>query len=145
MTDFEKHRDLLNYTMALNHFYLSSPQLWERDLSWDGFRWIKADDKDNNTAVFTRMSGSGEFLVCAFNFSAVSHNGYRIGVPEPGVYKEAFSSYPTGRPAAQSEEIPCDGFDNSILLDLPPLSAVILGYEPVKKKKRTARLNAVSK
>ena len=139
MTDFEKHRDLLNYTKALNRFYLASPQLWERDLSWDGFRWIKADDRDSNTAVFTRMSGDGKFLVCAFNFSAVSHNNYRFGVPEPGIYKEVFSSYPVNRPAAQSEGIPCDGFENSIALDLPPLSAVIFGYEPVKKAKRTTR------
>ena len=139
MLDFEKHRDLLNYTKALNHFYLSSPQLWERDLSWDGFKWIKADDKDSNTAVFTRTSGKGEFLVCAFNFSAVSHENYRFGVPEPGVYKEVFSSYPEDRPEIESENIPCDGFENSISVDLYPLSAVIFGYEPAKKPRPKTR------
>ena len=137
MTDIEKHRDLQNYTAALNRFYLSSPELWERDLSWDGFRWIKPDDKDNNTAVFMRMSAKGDFLVCAFNFSAVSHQNYRFGVPKSGVYKEVFASSPYGTPDAQSENAPCDGFDHSIAIDLPPLSAVILGYEPPKKRKKT--------
>ena len=139
MTDFEKHRDLQNYTEALNHFYLASPQLWERDLSWDGFRWIKADDKDNNTAVFIRMAANKDFLVCAFNFSAVAHNGYRFGVPEPGAYVEAFASYPSNRPAAQSEDIPCDGFDQSVCVDLTPLSAAVFRFEPGKKRKSRKR------
>jgi 1,4-alpha-glucan branching enzyme len=125
MTDFEKHRDMQNYTAALNHFYLSSPELWERDLSWDGFRWIKADDRDHNTAVFMRISGGGEFLVCAFNFSASYLPDYRFGVPDDGKYEEVFASYPSNRPAAQSESIPCDGFDQSIAASLAPLSAVI--------------------
>ncbi len=139
MTDIEKHRDLQNYTAALNRFYLSSPELWERDLSWDGFRWIKPDDKDNNTAVFMRISAKGDFLVCAFNFSAVSHQNYRFGVPKSGVYKEVFASSPYGTPDAQSENIPCDGFDHSIAIDLPPLSAVILGHEPSKRRKNAGR------
>ena len=129
MLDFEKHRDLLNYTTALNHFYLASPQLWERDLSWDGFKWIKADDADHNTAVFMRMAANKEFLVCAFNFSAVSQNNYRFGVPETGRYIEAFASYPSERPALESENIPCDGFEQSVSVYLAPLSAVIFRFE----------------
>ena len=129
MTNFEKHRDLQNYTTALNHFYLNSPALWERDLSWDGFKWIKADDADRNTAVFMRISGDGDFLVCAFNFSAAPNDSYRIGVPEKGAYIEAFASYPSGSAAIKSENIPSDNFEQSITLNLAPLSAVILKFD----------------
>ncbi len=129
MTDFEKHRDLLNYTIALNHFYLFSPELWERDLSWDGFRWIRADDADHNTVIFTRTSGDGKYLVCAFNFSASYLPYYRFGVPEAGKYREVFCTYPSGRPDAVSEKLACDGFDDSIAVDLAPLSAVVFRCE----------------
>ena len=129
MTGFDKHRDLQNYTAALNHFYSASPELWERDLSWDGFKWIKADDADRNAAVFMRIAADKSFLVCAFNFSASPLDNYRFGVPETGKYVEAFASYPSDRPAAISENVPCDGFDQSVFVDLAPLSAVIFRYE----------------
>ena len=129
MTGYEKHADLLRFTSALNHFYLDTPALWERDLSWDGFRWIRADDKDKNLSIFCRVAGNGEFVICAFNFSAVPQNGLRFGVPAPGRYAEVFSSAPDGHPACVSRPIPADGLQQSVCVDLPPLSARILKRE----------------
>ena len=42
--EYENHRNYLNYSKNLNHFYLDHPQFWERDFSWEGFSWISNDD-----------------------------------------------------------------------------------------------------
>ena len=135
MTDYDKHAELWMFTAALNHFYLQHRQLWERDLSWDGFRWIKADDEDSNAAMFLRYGADKTFLLCAFNFSASPLDNYKIGVPVPGAYTEIFSTVPGSAPPVFSKKSGCDGFSSSITLDLPPLSAKIYKYEKIKRKK----------
>ena len=135
MTDFEKHSQLWMFTAALNHFYLEHRQLWERDLSWDGFKWIKVDDADLNTAVFLRYGADRSFLLCAFNFSAAPVNGYTVGVPLSGAYTEVFATYPSSTGALISEPNGSDGYNSSIKLDLPPLSASIYKYEKIKRIK----------
>ncbi len=135
MTGYEKHSALWMFTAALNHFYLEHKQLWERDLSWDGFKWLKVDDADHNTAVFLRYAADGSFVMCAFNFSAAELNGYTVGVPKAGAYTEIFATHPGAQNVVYSEKEPCDGFGLSVKLDLPPLSAAIYKYEPIKRKK----------
>lgn len=132
MTGYDNHANLLRFTSALNHFYLDSKELWERDLSWEGFRWVKVDDADKNTAVFLRYAADGSFLLCAFNFSASEINGYTVGVPEAGLYSEIFSTYPSRALPVPAKKIRSDGFDRSISISLPPLSASIYKCETIK-------------
>ena len=132
MTSYDRHADLLRFTSALNHFYLSSPQLWERDMSWDGFKWIKADDADKNAAVFLRYAADGSFVLCAFNFSATEIKDYTVGVPEAGLYREVFSTSPVRSLPVSAKKIKSDGFERSIKITLPPLSASIYKSEILK-------------
>ena len=132
MTSYEKHADTLRFTSALNHFYLDTPELWERDLSWEGFRWVKADDSDNNCSVFLRLGADGSFVLCVFNFAAKEHKNYRIGVPAAGLYTEVFSTKAEASLPVPAKKIACDGFDRSITVDLPPLSASIFKCETLK-------------
>lgn len=132
MTGYESHADLLRFTSALNHFYLDTPQLWERDLSWDGFRWIKADDADKNTAVFLRYGADKDFVLCAFNFSASEIKDYVVGVPEAGLYSQIFSTTPEKSLPVPAKKVKSDGFDRSIKISLPPLSASVYKCETLK-------------
>ena len=71
------------------------------------------------------------------NLTPVPRPGYRIGAPSPGGYRCRFSSdaaiyggsdYPT-RDAVTAEPRPCHGHAQSIVLDLPPLAAVVYAPE----------------
>ena len=46
-----------------------------------GFEWIDANDAGNNVFSFLRRGDDGSVLACVANFSAVPHEGYRIGLP----------------------------------------------------------------
>ena len=129
MTGYERHADTLRFTSSLNHFYLDTPALWEQDLSWEGFKWVKADDADKNTAVFLRYGLDGDFVLCAFNFSAVPVDSYRIGVPDTGLYREVFSTSAARSLPVPAKRVRSDGFDQSITVSLPPLSAAVYKCE----------------
>lgn len=132
MLDFEAHKKLQDCKAALNEFYLSRSALWKDDCGWDGFQWIAADDSQNNVISFIRKDKDKQ-LICVFNFSGIAHENYRIGVPKAEQYREVFNTdeerfFGSGRcnGIVKAENIPMHGFDNSILLLLPPLSAVFL-------------------
>jgi 1,4-alpha-glucan branching enzyme len=67
----------------------------------------------------------------------VPRKEYRIGVPRPGLYREAVNSdadYYGGSNVGngggiESEARPWMGREHSILLNLPPLGGLILVYE----------------
>ena len=40
LLDYPMHRSLWEYSKALNLFYRETPALWEKDHSWEGFKWI---------------------------------------------------------------------------------------------------------
>ena len=90
--DGERHRQLQAFFQAANAFYLAHGELWEQDFSWDGFRWICADDANGNTAIFLRFDRRGRALLACINFSPVFRQGYRIGVPWAGRYEEVFNT-----------------------------------------------------
>ncbi len=130
MLDFDAHKKLHDYKAALDEFYLSRPALWKDDCGWGGFQWIAADDSQNNVISFIRKDGKKQ-LVCVFNFSGIAHVGYRIGVPKAEQYREVLTTddvrfFGAGRynGLVKPDPIPMHGFDISVPLLLPPLSAV---------------------
>lgn len=134
------HMGVQQWVRDLNHFYKTQPALWERDLDWQGFQWIEANDADNSTFSYLRFAeDKSDFLVIAFNFTPVPRGGYRIGVPEGGFYKELLNSdsghYGGGdvgngggvhaKPEAWRE------WSHSLDLTIPPLGIVVLKRERV--------------
>ena len=80
------------------------------------------------------------------NFSPVDRTGYRIGVPVPGAYTcifntddEAFGGEGRGdKEPVKSTYIPCHEREQSIVITLPPMSAVIYKCTrkfPARRKK----------
>ena len=79
-------RDLLR---DLNTAYLDAPALWQVDFSYEGFRWLEPNDAINNVLAFMRLAqGSADPLVCVANLSPVPREGYRLGVPSGGAWRE---------------------------------------------------------
>ena len=131
--DGDRHRALHAFFKAANAFYLAHGELWEQDFSWDGFEWICADDYQGNCAAFLRKDKKGGFLLTVCNFSPVHRYGYMVGVPVHGQYTCVFNSddacYGGGglgdHDPLESRCAPCHGREQSIAIDLPPMSAVI--------------------
>ncbi len=81
MLDYPKHKDLLNYSAAINHFYLQNDPFWLDDFSWNGFRWLIADEADRNLIAYQRFGTKGKSIVCVFNFSGSDIIDYPISLP----------------------------------------------------------------
>ena len=69
MLDYPKHRSFREYTAALNRFYLSRPELYERDFSPEGFEWVLADESEKNLVAYRRFDRRGNSLICIVSFS----------------------------------------------------------------------------
>ena len=134
LLDYPKHRALQNYFRDINLLYKKTRPLWEVDYSWEGFSWISSDDKDNSVIAFRRMDESGKEIIAVCNFTNVERLDYRIGVPKKGNYKVFFNSDDVAyggegrgnKDKIKAETINMPGFEQSISLDLPPLSTIYL-------------------
>ena len=134
LLDYPKHRALQTYFRDINLLYKKTRPLWEVDYSWEGFSWISSDDKDNSVIAFRRIDESGKEIIAVCNFTNVERLDYRIGVPKKGNYKVFFNSDDVAyggegrgnKDKIKAETINMHGFEQSISLDLPPLSTIYL-------------------
>ena len=116
----------------LNHFYLAHPQLYEIDGSWEGFKWINADDKDRSLLSYRRIAVDGSELIVLVNFTPVKYSDYFIEIPESGVYEELFNSddekYGGTGLLNKGKLVSVKNGDKDILsVTVPPSGAVIIG------------------
>lgn len=134
LLDYPKHRSLQNYFKKINEFYKANPAFWQIDYSWEGFSWISSDDKDNSVIAFRRIDEKGKEIIVVCNFTNVERCDYRIGIPKKGAYKIAFNSDDVdfggegkgNKGKLKTESINMHGFEQSISLDLPPMSAIYI-------------------
>jgi len=68
LLDYPSHRDFAAFIESLNHFYLSTPALWQRDHELEGFMWRACNQESDSCYVFERRSESESYLFL-FNFS----------------------------------------------------------------------------
>ncbi len=135
LLEYEKHAQMQAYARDLNHLYREQPALWQVDFDSAGFRWIEANDADYSVYSYIRYAEDrNDFLVIALNCTPAPRENYRIGVPEPGYYRELLNSdascYGGGdvgnAGGAHSDNFGSQGLPHSISLRLPPLAILIL-------------------
>ena len=137
LLDYPMHHKLQAYVRDLNHLYTTEAALHEVDFSWEGFQWIDLHDVDQSALSFLRRAkaadtAAAEAVVVAANFTPVPREGYRVGVPAPGFYRELLNSDAEAyggsnmgnKGGLPADEIPWQGQPNSILITLPPLAVV---------------------
>jgi 1,4-alpha-glucan branching enzyme len=137
LLDIDWHAGVKAAMRDLNHLYRDIPALHELDFDVAGFQWVDCHDADQSILTFLRRDKHGRAVICAFNFTPVPRDGYRIGCPEPGFWREIFNSdssfYGGGNSGngagLMSEEKPWMGFEQSLVLTLPPLAGVILAQD----------------
>ena len=133
------HGGLQRCVADLNHTYRVEPALSEVDFEGAGFSWIDCNDADSSVISFIRRARDPQdFVAVVLNWTPVVRFSYRIGVPEPGYYRELINTdagvYGGGNMGneggAASEPIPAHGHAQSIVLTLPPLGGLLL--KPVR-------------
>ena len=92
LLDFDSHSDMQLFTRELNRFYRRTPELFELDESWEGFLWLSVNDAIHSIVAFLRMDAHGGELLCAFNFTPVKHERYRIYLPGASTLTQVMSS-----------------------------------------------------
>jgi 1,4-alpha-glucan branching enzyme len=130
----EPHAGIQRIVRDLNALYTSTPVLFERDATPDGFEWLAHDGDASVIAFVRRGKKPRDFAIAVCNFTPVVRQDFRIGVPAAAHYREALNSDARiyggtgvgngGGVAVQS--IPSHGHAHSVSLTLPPLGAILL-------------------
>ncbi|MEV0624379.1 1,4-alpha-glucan branching protein GlgB [Nonomuraea wenchangensis] len=135
--EFDGHQGVQRLVRELNRVYRETPALWEQDTVPEGFRWLDADDASGNTFSFVRFAKDGSAVACVVNFSGAPHDGYRLGLPYAGRWREvvntdAYDYWGSGvgnMGGIEAVEEPCHGLSYSTTLRVPPLGAVWFTHE----------------
>ena len=144
---YEKHAGLHTFVRDLNNLYLSRPELWERDDSWDGFRWIDADNKNESVLSMRRIARDGSEIIIVVNFTPIDRPRFNLGVPESGEYKvllcSADKKYGGDRnfTGKKVKSFICNGYrqnglENAVEFDLAPMSGYVFVRETRGKGNR---------
>jgi len=135
--DYPLHRGLQLLVRDLNRLYCGTAALHGREFEWQGFEWIDCNDSQQSVLAFLRRSGD-ECLVVVANLTPVPREGYRIGLPAPGPWKEVLNSdsaYYGGSNVGNADhdlhaqDQPWMGRPWSVALTLPPLAVIVLKPE----------------
>ena len=153
LLDYDKHKQLQQYVKTLNQFYKDHPAFWQVDYSWEGFQWIVPDDYQQSVVAFLRKDAAGKQIMIACNFTPVLRESYIMGAPVAGSYKELLNSDDAAfggsglhhNKNVRSKKVPMHGFDQSITITLPPLSAVYFEVPAPRAAKPKAAKDAADK
>jgi 1,4-alpha-glucan branching enzyme len=141
----------------LNRCYRETPALYARDFTADGFEWLEMHDRERGTIAFLRwghrgttVHAAGEDLgplaarddpqgvsspvavIC--NLTPVPRHGYRIGVPQAGLWRELLNSDAAAYGGSgvgnfggvSTVPVHAHGQAQSLILSLPPLAVLFL-------------------
>jgi 1,4-alpha-glucan branching enzyme len=133
-----RHEGMQRWVRDLNGIYQAEPSLWEVDFDAKGFKWIDANDSDNSVISFIRFADDEtDHTVGIVNFTPIAREGYRVGVPSAGAYREVLNSDAEvyggsnvgnfGRIACA--DAPSHGFPYALELTIPPLGFLLLKPE----------------
>jgi len=139
LLDDPRHKGIQSLVRDLNLTYCATPAMHKLDCSPDGFEWIEANDSDNSVIAFIRRGEDPEAtVVVVSNFTPVPRHGFRIGVSQPGWYREAINTDFGGYAGSgvgngegvMAESVPAHGRPFSLNLTLPPLATLWLERQP---------------
>jgi 1,4-alpha-glucan branching enzyme len=134
LLDLPDHHGVWQLIRDLNDVYKQHPALWTQDMDGAGFQWIDANDAEGNVLSFLRWGADGSCVAVVCNFAGVPHEGYRLGLPRGGEWREIvntdadiYSGSGVGNMGAvHAVDEPWHGQQASATLRLPPLGVLWL-------------------
>lgn len=159
---YETHKQLQDYVKTLNHLYKSTPALYQVDTNWQGFQWRDANNEERSVYAFVREDEQGNQAYFVLNMTPNPVENYVLSVHQEGYHKLLLnsddgkyggSSYPVVlrewghkfKFYKEKNELQLlaekkEGASHAeIVLNLPPLSCLILNFK--QKNKKTVQKN----
>jgi 1,4-alpha-glucan branching enzyme len=142
LLDDERYLGIQLLVRDLNRAYATEPSLHTSDTDPRGFQWVVGDDAANSVHAYLRIGDAlagDEPILVVLNLTPVVRHHYRLGVP--AATDAGFSLWRTiintdaavygGSNVGNPEVVTAGahgshGFEQSLELTLPPLSATIL-------------------
>jgi 1,4-alpha-glucan branching enzyme len=138
LLDDPLHAGIRNWYGDLNRLYAAEKALHREEWDPGRFRWIDCNDEEQSVLTLLRSGGEDESAVLvALNFTPVIRRDHRVGVPSSGAWQEVLNSdaeiYGGGGEGnlglVQAENNPYNDMEHSVLLTLPPMSALFLKHQ----------------
>ena len=151
---YDIHSQMRDYVKALNHLYRTQPALYKMDYEPEGFEWINCTYNDENIVIFERKTDKPEeTLLFVCNFVPVEHEKFRLGVPFAGKYKEILNSDAkqfggsgmVNPRVKMSKKEEWDARENSIVINLAPMSVAVFSCTPYEEEPVTAKKKPAEK
>jgi 1,4-alpha-glucan branching enzyme len=147
LLDLPDHHGVWQLIRDLNHAYRETPALWTLDAEGAGFQWIDANDAEGNVFSFLRWGSDGSAVAVVANFSGGPHEGYRVGLPFAGEWREIvntdaeiYAGSGVGNlGSVQATDEPWHGQPASAVLRVPPLGVLWLASPPANRSEQRVR------
>ena len=138
LTAYSPHSGVQELIRALNALHRTRAPMHQLDCDERGFEWVHCDDRDNSVLAFFRHADDGSPpMLCAFNFTPVPRDNYRLGVSSGTRWTKLLdtdaedfggSGY-AWQDNAHADAIPMHGRARSLAVTLPPLGGVVFGLD----------------
>ncbi|MFN8341423.1 MAG: 1,4-alpha-glucan branching protein GlgB [Cyclobacteriaceae bacterium] len=119
----------------LNALYKQERALYWFGFDHKGFEWVDYSDRENSIIIYARKTEDvADTLLVVCNFTPEVRYGYRLGVPQRGMYQEIFNSdHPqyggTGvlnQGSLATLPVKYHNQDYSIAITIPPMAITVL-------------------
>ena len=141
LLDHNFHKGIQNWVKNLNQFFKKEPALSEKQFDHNSFEWIDGTDHEQSIISFLRKANDEkDMLLIVCNFTPITREGYKIGVPFTGNWKEVLNSNDkkyggegkTKRSKIKAKKETQHNRPFCVELTLPGLSVVVLKVEKEK-------------
>ena len=135
LCDEPLNKSVQNFMRDLLHMYTKYPAMYKLDSSWDGFKWVNADDNQRSIFSFIRRDGTGKnSLLFVVNFTPMERSDYMVGAPKKGRYTLIFDqdgavTKESGKKSAYTAKPgECDGQPCRIEYKLAPYGCAVFKF-----------------
>ena len=135
---YPKHDSHKHFVAELNKAYKKYRPLYQTDGSWEGFKWLLADDSHSSVLAFERLDKKGNTVLVVLNFSIYDYQKYGFNM-DNGEYQLVLNSDEFkfgGRGIEVAKTITTDG-DGYAELTIPA-SSVQYYYKKAQKQTKKA-------
>ena len=131
LLEYPLHDSFKKYISDLNHLYLTEKSLHDGEYNSAMFHWLQADDPANVVYAYQR-GDAGDRTVTVLNLSGRKHEDYELKIDGKELLPLINSDWERYSGKTPEDHDPVEITENSVKLDLPPMSAII--YRLVEQK-----------
>ena len=128
------HSQVSRLVQDLNRTYSYEPALHELDCNPNGFEWVDPNDSEQCVLTYLRKGDDdSQVILVACNFTPITRENYRVGVPFKGEWREILNSDAEfyggsgigNLGGVTATPVSIHGRPYSINITIPPLAAVL--------------------